>query len=99
MEESRKLNARRNELLKEVCEAPLWVNGSVVETTRKVRGKVVPFYYLSHSIKGKNRITYISASHLEKFKAAAAVGTHIKLLQTELSSINIKLIKTGFLDD
>ncbi len=99
MDEVDKLKARRAELLKEICEAPLWVNGSVVETTRKVRSKVIPFYYLSHSIKGKNRITYISASHLEKFRAAAAMGTHIKLLQTQLSSINMKLIKMGCLDD
>jgi len=79
MDEVDKLKARRTELLKEICEAPLWVNGSVVETTRKVRNKVIPFFYLSNSIKGKNRITYISAAHLEKFRAAAAMGAHIKL--------------------
>jgi hypothetical protein len=99
MDDVRKLKAQRAELLKEICEAPLWVNGSVVETTRKVRSKVIPFYYLSHSLKGKNKITYISASHLEKFRAAAAVGTQMKLRQNELSSINMKLIKMGCCDD
>ena len=99
MDKVDKLKARRDEILKEICEAPLWVNGSVVETTRKVRDKVIPFYYLSKSIKGKNRITYISAPQIEKFRAASAIGTHIKLLQNELSSINMKLIKKGCSND
>ena len=99
MDEVDKLKARRTELLKEICEAPLWVNGSVVETTRKIHSKVIPFFYLSNSIKGKNRITYISAAHLENFRAAAATGAHIKLLQNELSSINMKLIKMGGCND
>ncbi len=99
MNDVNKLRARRDELLKEIGEAPLWVNGSVVETTRKTCGKECPFYYLSHSIKGKNKITYISAAHLNQFKAAATQGVRIKLLLNELSTINIKLIKKGCHDD
>lgn len=99
MIEVKKLSAQRNELLKEIAAAPLWVNGSVVETTRKVGGKEKPFYYLSHSIKGKNKVTYISAAHLNQFKAATAQGTKVKQLHNELSTINIKLIKAGYLND
>jgi hypothetical protein len=99
MNEVEKLRARRNELLKGVVEAPFWVHGSVVETTRKSRNKEIPFYYLSQSIKGKNKITYISAAHLEQFKTAASEGAKIRLLQNELSSINMKLIKQGCSDD
>ncbi len=99
MNEVDKLRARRNELLKEVVEAPFWVHGSVVETTRKIRSKEVPFYYLSQSIKGKNKITYISSAHLEQFKMAASEGVQVRLLQNELSSINMKLIKLGCCDD
>jgi len=99
MDNIEQLRARSRELLKDFSETPFWVNGSVVETTRKTRNKEIPFYYLSQSIKGKNKITYISAAHLEHFKIAASEGAKIKLLQNELSSINIKLIKLGCCDD
>ena len=99
MNEVEKLRARRDELLRKVAEAPFWVQGSVVETTRKVREKETPFYYLSQSINGKNKITYISAKHLEHFRTAAYEGTEIRLLLSELSSINVKLIKKGCCDD
>ena len=99
MNEVEKLRARRDKLLKEICEAPPWVNGSIVETSRKTCGKQIPFYYLSQSIKGKNKIIYISAAHLKQFKAAAAQGARIRLLHNELSTINTKLIKKGCHDD
>jgi hypothetical protein len=99
MDDIEQLRARRNALLRDFSEAPLWINGSVVETTRKTRNKEIPFYYLSQSIKGKNKITYISAAHLEHFKMAASEGAKVRLLQNELSSINMKLIKLGCCDD
>lgn len=99
MDDVENLIAQRDELLKKMCDAPLWVSGSVVETTRKVRGKEMPFRYLSHSIKGKNKITYISEAHLKQFKAAAIDGDKIKRLQNELSAINMKLIKAGCCND
>jgi len=93
MKEVEKLMAQRAELLKEILEAPLWVNGSIVETIRKSKGKETPFYYLSQSMMGKNKITYISAKNLAKFKAAATEGTRLKTLMSELCTVNIKLIK------
>ena len=99
MNDVENLIAQRDELLKKMCNAALWVSGSVVETTRKVRGKEMPFRYLSHSIKGKNKITYISEAHLKQFKVAAIEGDKIKRLQNELSAINIKLIKAGYCND
>ncbi len=90
---------RRDELLKYVAEAPFWVHGSVIETTRKIRGKQMPFYYLSQSINGKNKITYISATHLGRFKTAASEGRKIRRILNELSSISVKLIKKGCCDD
>lgn len=99
MDAIKKLIAQRGELLKKIGDVPLWINGSVVETTRKVRGKEIPFYYLSLSIKGKNKITYISAPHLKQFKAAVIAGDKVKQLQHELSAINMKLIKAGYCND
>ncbi len=87
---------QRDVLLKKLLEAPLWINGSVVESVRKQRGKEAPFYYLSQSVKGKNKITYISARHLDDFKTAADAGLKFRELLSELSTINIKLIKAGY---
>ena len=93
------LKTRRKELLDNVTKTPFWVYGSVVETTRKICGKQTPFYYLSQSINGKNKITYISATHLGYFKRAAAEGAKIRRILNELSSISVKLIKKGCFDD
>jgi len=99
MKKDQQLRQRRKELLKELTEMPFWVNGSVVETTNKSKGKETPFYYLSQSIKGKNKITYISARHLPAFKAAAAEGAKLKELLAKLSFINTKLIKESGIND
>ena len=99
MDDVDKLIEQREELLSKIHDAPLWVNGSVVETTRKYRGLETPFYYLSQSLKGKNKITYISAAYLDRFRKAAAEGVKMKALQHELSAINSKLIKTGVNND
>ena len=90
---------QREELLRKIHDLPLWVNGSVIETTRKFRGRETPFYYLSQSIKGKNKITYISAANLDRFRKAAAEGVNMRELQHELSTINVKLIKAGLTHD
>jgi len=89
------LAEQREKLLIKIHDAPLWLNGSVVETIRKFRGKETPSYYLSQSIKGKNKITYISAAHLDRFREAAAEGVKIRELHYELCVINAKLIKAG----
>jgi len=99
MKKDQQLKQRRKELLKKLTEMPLWVNGSVVETTKKSKGKETPFYYLSQSIKGKNKITYISAHHLPAFKAAAAEGVKMKELLAKLIFINTKLIKEDSIND
>ncbi len=99
MKNVKKLVTRRDVLLRKVLEAPLWVNGSVVETTKKVRGKESPFSYLSRSVKGKNKITYVSARHLNSFKQAVAEGVKVKALLAELGSVNVELIKAGGSDD
>ena len=99
MKDIEKLTAQREELLKEILAAPIWVNGSIVETIRKFKGKETPFYYLSQSVMGKNKITYISAKNLAKFKAAAIEGARLKTVMSELCSINIKMIKAYSAND
>lgn len=99
MSDTDKLKKRRDELLEKINNAPHWVIGSVVETTRKFQGRETPFYYLSQSLKGKNKITYISSANLDKFKKAAAEGTRVKELIHELSAMNVKLMKAEASDD
>jgi len=99
MNDKEKLKIRRDKLMQKICNAPLWVSGSVVETTQKINGKKKNCFYLSQSINGKNKITYISAKHLSKFRKAAAEGTKMKKLQLDLSAINTKLIKTENIHD
>lgn len=94
-----KLKNRRKCILEEITEAPMWVNGSVIESTRKVNSKDYPFYYLSQSIEGKTQTTYISAKQLTQFKAAVVDGLRVKKLIAELGSINIKLLKAGSNND
>ena len=93
------LLVKRAEIINEISKAPLWVTGSVVESTRKQGGKESPFYYLSQSVKGKNKTTYISSKHLSRFKEAASAGNRLKALFSKLSMINIKLIKVGYDND
>jgi len=96
-----KLQERRKNILAEIAEiaeiaeAPLWVNGSVIESTRKANGKEYPFNYLSQSIGGKTQTTYISAKQLDEFKKAVEEGLKVKKLIAELGNINIKLLKGG----
>ena len=99
MSNQKQLLEQRELLLVEISEAPIWVSGSVIETTRKVGEKSKPFCYLSQSVKGKNKITYISKKQLDAFSAAAAEGERIRGLLAELSLINVKLIKAGFRND
>jgi len=99
MKNREKLKIRRDKLLQKTYNAPLWVSGSVVETKKKTKGKEIPFFYLSQSINGKNKITYISAKHLSRFKKAALEGKKIRKLQLDISAINIELIKTEDMHD
>lgn len=99
MNDVTELLKRRDALLKKMRDISLWVNGSVVETVRKHKNKKTPFFYLSQSVKGRNQITYISARDLEAFKSATDQGLQLKNALSELSMLNIKLIKAGYVND
>ncbi|MCP4486862.1 MAG: hypothetical protein GY820_06015 [Gammaproteobacteria bacterium] len=82
-------------LKQELVELPPWVAGTVIETTRKQSKTEKPFYYLSQSVKGKTKTTYIAAKHLGAFKKAEEEGGRLKQILTEINQINIQLIKSG----
>lgn len=99
MNDVSKLLEQRDRLLKEMLAISPWVNGSIIESVRKHKNKETPFYYLSQSIKGRNKITYISAKDLNAFKSAAKNDLQLKTVLSELSTLNIKLIKAGYSND
>jgi hypothetical protein len=83
------------ELKEEFMHSSCWVAGSVIETVRKQSKKEKPFYYLSQSIGGKTKTTYISADSLEAFKLATSRGNRIKEIVGKINQINIQLVKRG----
>ena len=74
-----------------------WVNGSLIETTRKQGEKVSPFYYLSQTINNKVKTTYVSAKQLEHFRQAVDRAKHAKQILQELSELNIQCIKNDWI--
>ncbi len=73
-----------------------WVNGSLIETTRKQGNKISPFYYLSQTINGKAKTTYVSAKQVDEFRQAVNRAAQAKAIYQELSELNIHLIKNGW---
>jgi|TARA_B110000014_G_C19848175_1_gene439592 hypothetical protein len=74
-----------------------WVNGSLIETTRKQGEKESPFYYLSQTINKKVKTTYVSVKQVEDFRQAVDRAKHGKKIFQELSELNIQCIKNGWI--
>lgn len=91
----KELLERVEQLNQEFINAPYWVMGSVIETTRKQSKKEIPFYYLSQSVNGKTKTTYISLAKLQAFKKAAAEGQKLKETLSEIGKIHVSLLKGG----
>jgi hypothetical protein len=84
---------RRKTLLKKLVKADTWIMGSVIETTRIQSGNEKPFYYLSRSVNGKTKTTYISKKHLNEFKEARDKGKDIQVIMDKIIEINIEILK------
>lgn len=89
------LQGKRKRLLDGLHSLPVWIGGSIVESTRVQSGKEKAFNYLSRSKGGRNRTTYISEKHLEAFKKARLNGERAKRIFNEIIEINIQLLKAG----
>ncbi len=89
------LQGKRKKLLDELRSLPVWIDGSIVESTRVQSGKEKAFNYLSRSKRGRNRTTYISGKHLDAFKKARGNGEQAKQIINGIIEINIQLLKTG----
>ena len=87
------LQGKSKKLLEELRSLPLWIDGSIVESTRIQSEKENAFNYLSRSKGGRNRTTYISVKRLEAFRKARVNGDQAKRIFNEIVEINIKLLK------
>ena len=89
------LQGKRKKLLDGLCALPVWIDGSIVESTRVQSGKEKAFNYLSRSKGGRNRTTYISGKHLDAFRRARRKGEQAKQIINGIIEINIQLLKKG----
>jgi len=77
-DQTRELREKLSQLKQELLDIPCWVSGTIIESSRKQGKTRKPFYYLSQSVNGKTKTTYIAARHLDTFKKAAAEGKRFK---------------------
>ena len=89
------LKEKRNLLLKELLLSEDWIIGSIIETTRVQSGKKRLFYYLSRSINGTTKTTYLSKANLPIFKKARKTGTRVKILINNILELNIQILKAN----
>ena len=88
-----KLEKARKECLQELAELPGWVLGSLVETERKQGNKKRPFRYLSRSVEGKNRITYLSETQAELLRQSLEEGKKARMLFEQVADLTVAIVK------
>ena len=88
------LEKARERCLRELSELSGWALGSLVETERTQGGRKKPFRYLSRSVHGKNRITYVSESQVELLRQSLRKGGMAKKLLEQVADLIVAIIKT-----
>ncbi len=89
-----KMVERRRKHLKELRCMDSWIAGSLVVTERKLAGGERPFRYLSRSIDGKNRITYVSKNQAVEFGRQLKTARRAEWLFREISELTISIVKS-----
>ena len=72
--ELRRLKNKRKALLKEFISTEDWITGSIIQSMRTQSNRKAPFNYLSRSIGGKTKTTYIAGNKLNLFRDALDNG-------------------------
>ena len=67
--------------------------GSIIQSSRIQSNRKAPFNYLSRSIGGKTKTTYIADNKLKLFRSAWDSGKRARQLFNEIVEINIELLK------
>ena len=91
--EIKEMKGKREEILNELAGLTEWITGSLVKTERTQRGKKSPFRYLSRSLNGTNRITYVAAENVRPFNEALKTGKRAKRLFEQVTELTIAIIK------
>lgn len=87
------LRRRRGKAIAALAALPGWVGGSLVQTRRVQSGTARPFRYLSRSVAGRNRITYVAAGELAAFRTAVKAGRRAAVLLERVSELTVAILK------
>ena len=87
------LRRRRSKCIDELAALPGWVGGSLVQTRRVQAGATKPFRYLSKSVGGRNRITYVAAGEMPAFRAAVKAGRRAAYLFERVCELSMAILK------
>ncbi len=91
--EIEEMKVERLRMLNEMTQLSGWVTGSLVKTERAQQGKKSPFCYLSRSVNGKNRITYVAARDFEVVAEVLETGKRARRLFEQIAELTIAIIK------
>ena len=92
--ELKKMLMERERYLKELSKIGEWISGSLIVTERKQSKGTRPFRYLSRSIGGRNRITYVSENHMGIFERQLKNGKRAEWLFREISELTVNIVKS-----
>jgi hypothetical protein len=87
------LRRQRSKCVEELAALPGWIGGSLVETRRVQAGVAKPFRYLSRSVRGRNRITYVAAGEMPAFRAAVKAGRRATTLFERVCERSVAILK------
>lgn len=83
------LLARRDRRFEELGACRECIRGSMVETERS------PFRYLSRSVEGRNKITYVRKKDVGAVRHGLAQYKRAKDLLWEIAELNVLILKAG----
>ena len=89
----KEMKVKCKRILNELSELSGWVTGSLVKTERTQLGKKSPFCYLSRSLNGRNRITYVAAGDLKTFTKILETGKRARRLFEQITELTVAIIK------
>jgi hypothetical protein len=91
--EIEKLKRKRSVLLERLIRLEGWTTGSIVTTERKRNSRRYPFHYLSRSVDGSNKITYIGAGELKDWSGLLSNGKKARKLFDRITELSIVILK------
>ena len=96
---------RRNQLVENIAQLKGAIRGSLVKTKKKCgkkscsceEGQLHPHMYVSIHRKPQNKVVYIRPREIEATQKGIQACRQVLHILDELSSINVELIKSGFI--